>query len=80
MRRPQRQPEAPTEVTGPVMPLRTLLGRFEDRYAWLRAHGIDPQDRAAVREVEAASHRAHGTDSALNRARAYELGLSRHDD
>ncbi len=84
VRRPE--PVEPEQPQGPVMPLDVVFNFgsddsrpefHESRVEWLREHGIDPDDRTAVRAVVAASQRAHGVVDALSRARVMAQGKAR---
>ena len=71
------------ETPGPVLPFELTFhfGSYDDAYehhtarvAWLREHGVDTDDRAAVAAVERQSRLAYGVVDSLSRARIMAAG------
>jgi hypothetical protein len=77
----RRQPEPAGASTGELILPRRLLGHAAHRecYQWLRDHGVDVADFAAVRRILSASEVHHGLpdSSALARARRRAEGGDR---
>ena len=86
-RREPLAPVEPDEARGPILPfdLTFHFGSYDDAYehhlarvTWLREHGIDTDDRAAVAAVERESRRAYGVVDSLSRARVMAEGRAAH--
>jgi len=86
-RRKDSTPVEPDDPRGPVLPFELAFnlgsdeawGEFyEARGMWLREHGIDIVDRAAVAEVLRASRRVYGAVDSLSRARIMAEGRAAH--
>lgn len=82
MARRRQAPVVAQETPGPVLPFELTFNcsarLWEDFHAnraeWLREHGVDVDDRAAVSGVLDASRRAYGVTDSLSRARVMAEG------
>jgi len=82
-RRRDSTPVEPDQARGPVLPFELTFHfgshdrAFEHHQArdqWLREHGVDTDDRAAVAAVERQSRLAYGAVDSLSRARIMAAG------
>ena len=82
-RRRESTPVEPDDPRSPVLPFELTFhfGSYDDahehylaRVAWLREHGVDTDDWAAVAAVERQSRLAYGAVDSLSRARIMAEG------